>query len=372
VTTFADLDIATAWRKRSAPSTTPPAHWCRLCTPPPPTCGDRDYKLPGPWSYGAGQSTVEVAEAVLASIEGASARLLFASGTAAFTSIFQALKPGDHVVAPKEMLLGARTWLLELLQPWGVAVDLVDTTDLHALAAAMRPAERAWSGSRRPANPSWQVTDIAAAAGPSPTRRRRAGRSTAPPPRRVDPPIEHGADIVIALRHQVPQRPQRRAGRRPSSPPATTRSGNASSACAGPTAPFSAASRAGSCCGGLPHPGAARAPGQPQRPQAIAGTLPRPSQCGAGALSRPRNDPGHAVAKRQMSGLRRMLSIRVQGGREAAAGGGGKAGSCSPAPTSLGGVESLVEHRRQASRGRLARCRPTCCGCPWESRRSAT
>ena len=57
------------------------------------------------------------------------------------------------------------------------------------------------------------------------------------------------------------------------------------------------------------------------------------------------NDPGHTIAKRQMSGgFGGMLSIRVQGGREAALAVVGRLELFARA-TSLGGVESLVEHR---------------------------
>src|SRR5262249_51068752 len=141
--------------------------------------------------------TVEAAEKVLASIEGGAGALLFASGTAAFASVFQALKPGDHVVAPREMYWALRKWLLELLQPWGVAVELVDMTDLRAVAAAVRPGQTRVVWIETPANPSWVVTDIAAVADIA----HRAGAvlgvdSTAATPV-LTRPIEHGADIVM-------------------------------------------------------------------------------------------------------------------------------------------------------------------------------
>src|SRR6185312_11459927 len=165
LTSVADLDIATRVAQalgvfdHATGALVPPVHSSTTYV------RDRDYKLPGSWSYSRPDNpTVEAAEAVLASIEGGAGALLFASGTAAFTTVFQALKPGDHVVAPREMYWALRTWLLELLQPWGVAVDLVDTTDLHALAAAMRPGHTRVVWIETPANPSWQVTDIAAAA----------------------------------------------------------------------------------------------------------------------------------------------------------------------------------------------------------------
>src|SRR5262249_52242681 len=165
VTERADLDIATRVAQalgaidKATGALVPPVHTATTYV------RDRDYQLAGPWSYGRPDNpTVEAAEAVLASIEGGAGALLFASGTAAFTRVFLALKPGDLVVAPREMYWALRRWLLELLQPWGVAVELVDMTDLRGVAAAMRPGQTRVVWIETPANPSWIVTDIAAVA----------------------------------------------------------------------------------------------------------------------------------------------------------------------------------------------------------------
>src|SRR4030095_14390005 len=152
----ADLDIATRVARalgaidQATGALIPPVHTATTYV------RGRDYKLPGPWSYSRPDNpTVETAEAVLASIEGGAGALLFASGTAAFTCVFRTLKPGDHVVAPKEMYWALRKWLLEQLQPWGVAVELVDMTDLRAVAAAMRPGQTRVVWIETPANPTW-------------------------------------------------------------------------------------------------------------------------------------------------------------------------------------------------------------------------
>ena len=50
-------------------------------------------------------------EALLATLEGGAACLTFASGMAAATAVFLALRPGDHVVAPQVMYWGLRNWL---------------------------------------------------------------------------------------------------------------------------------------------------------------------------------------------------------------------------------------------------------------------
>jgi cystathionine gamma-synthase len=79
--------------------------------------------------------------------------------------------------------------------------------------------------------------------------------------------------------------------------------------------------------------------------QAVAEHLQ--GHAGVGAVLYPGlgNDPGHAVAKRQMTGgFGGMLSVRVKGGREGALKAAGRLQLWKRA-TSLGGVESLVEHR---------------------------
>ena len=113
--------------------------------------------------------------------------MLFASGMAAATAVFQALKPGDHVVAPEVMYWALRSWLAGWLQPWGVAVDLVDMTDTDAVRAAMRPGQTKLIWLETPANPTWCVTDIAAMAELAHGRRRAARRRQHRARRRCSP-----------------------------------------------------------------------------------------------------------------------------------------------------------------------------------------
>jgi cystathionine gamma-synthase len=90
--------------------------------------------------------------------------MLFGSGMAAATAVFQALKPGDHVIAPQVMYWALRSWLAGWLQPWGIAVDLVDMTDANKVRAAVRPGKTKLIWVETPANPTWCVTDLAAIA----------------------------------------------------------------------------------------------------------------------------------------------------------------------------------------------------------------
>ena len=104
------------------------------------------------------------AEAVLAQLEEGAQAALFASGMAAATAVFQALSPGDHVLAPKVMYWSLRNWLMNFATRWGLNVELIDMTDPAAVQAAVRPGATKLVWIETPANPLWTVTDIAATA----------------------------------------------------------------------------------------------------------------------------------------------------------------------------------------------------------------
>ena len=116
---------------------------------------------------------------------------------AAATTVFLALKPGDHVIAPKIMYWGLRHWLLSFGVPWGLAVDLVDTSDLAALQAAIRPGTTRLIWLETPANPTWAIADIAAVADLAhQAGARLAVDSTAATPV-LTRPLTLGADLVM-------------------------------------------------------------------------------------------------------------------------------------------------------------------------------
>ncbi len=103
-------------------------------------------------------------EALLAALEGGAGAALFASGMAAATALFQTLGPGDHIVVPKVMYWSLRNWIANFAAHWHVDADFVDMSDLAAVRAAMRPRKTRLVWAETPANPLWGITDIAAVA----------------------------------------------------------------------------------------------------------------------------------------------------------------------------------------------------------------
>jgi cystathionine gamma-synthase len=97
-------------------------------------------------------------ENVLAQLEGGEDACAFASGNAAGCAIFQALEPGSHIIAPDDMYHGLRNQLKQVFKSI-IDVDFVDLTDLKAVEAAIRP-ETALLWIETPSNPLLKVSDI--------------------------------------------------------------------------------------------------------------------------------------------------------------------------------------------------------------------
>ena len=91
----------------------------------------------GPAYARADKPTFGQPETLLAALEEGADAMLFASGMAAATACFMALKPGDHVVAPQVLYWSLRNWPLTHAREWGLEVDILDMADLEPLAAAM-------------------------------------------------------------------------------------------------------------------------------------------------------------------------------------------------------------------------------------------
>jgi cystathionine gamma-synthase len=292
----------------------------------------------------ADNPTYETAEALLTALEGAEASLSFASGMAAASAVFLALEPGAHVVVPKVMYWGLRKWLKGLAGDWGLKVTFVDTGDLDALAAVTVKGTTKLIWLETPANPTWEIADIAAVAEIA----HRAGARLAVDSTVATPlltrPIEHGADIVMHSAtkylngHSDVVAGMLATARRDGYWERVTavRSGNGAIL--------------GTFESWLLQRGmrtlAIRVERACHTAQLVAEHFTGHRHVAAVLYPGLPDFPGHEIACRQMQGgFGGMLSIRATGGEAAAIATAAAVGLWKRA-TSLGGVESLIEHRR--------------------------
>ena len=157
-----------------------------------------DGSYPGGRIYArADNPTYDQAEALIASLERAHAAMLFASGMAASAAVFQAMLPGEAAIAPRNMYWGFRNWLLQYAAPRGLKIELYQNDSLDDLAAKARALKPKLVWIETPANPTWDVTDIAAASAIA----REVGAVVAVDSTSATPmltrPLELGASIVM-------------------------------------------------------------------------------------------------------------------------------------------------------------------------------
>jgi cystathionine gamma-synthase len=156
-----------------------------------------DGSYPRGYSYTRnGNPNRQAWEACVATLEGGEAAAAFASGSAAAAAIFRTLLPGDHVVAPDDMYHGIRKLLLAVFAPWGLELSFADMTDLDAVRAAVRPNTRLlWV--ETPSNPLLKVSDIAALAALAHDAGARLACDNTWTPPGLQPAFELGADLVM-------------------------------------------------------------------------------------------------------------------------------------------------------------------------------
>jgi cystathionine gamma-synthase len=287
--------------------------------------------------------TVREAEAVIGALEGASTTLAFGSGMSAAIALFLSLGPGAHVIAPGVMYWALRNWLLNEAPAFGLSVDFVDTEDLQALAGAVKPGATKLVWLETPSNPLWGVTDIEGAARIA----HAAGAALAVDSTCATPiftrPIALGADVVM---HSATK----------------YLNGHsdvvAGALCFGQDDALCSRARAIRQAHGLIlHPFEAflltrglrtldlRVRAAADNAMELSGRLSNHAAVSAVLYPGLPHHPGHDVARRQMKGgFGGMLSIRVRGGAEAAIASAAGVRLWKRA-TSLGGVESLIEHR---------------------------
>ena len=126
---------------------------------------DTENELIGDYLYSRYQNpTVVHAEQLLAGLEGGAEALLFASGLAATAAVYETVESGAHVVAPTIMYHGAQDWLRRITSRRGIGLTLFDATDPEALGQALRDGQTSLVWIESPVNPTWDIIDIRAAA----------------------------------------------------------------------------------------------------------------------------------------------------------------------------------------------------------------
>jgi len=282
-------------------------------------------------------------EAVLAALERGTGAMLYSSGMAAATAVFLALEPGDHVVAPKVMYWGLRNWLMSYATEWGLQVELVEMSDLTAIETAMRKGKTKLVWVESPANPMWGITDLAAVAEIA----RAAGARVAADSTVATPvltrPLELGVDLVMhsatkylnghsdliagALVTRADDVHWQRLRMLRAQMGATLGSFESWLLLRGMRTLFPRVKTA--CANAM----------------AVAERLSANPHVADVLYPGLKNFPGHHIAAKQMrGGFGGMLSIRVKGGETAAIATAAKVQIWKRA-TSLGGTESMIEHR---------------------------
>ena len=280
-------------------------------------------------------------ETCLTALEGGKSAMAFASGMAAVSAVLQALKPGDHVVCTRDAYHGVLRILREVMTPWQLKVTLVDASDTDALEAGVTKGTRlVWV--ETPSNPLLKVTDLTAAAEIAHAAGAIAVCDNTFATPLLQRPFEHGMDLVM---HST-----------------TKYLGGHSDVLGGAIVCRENGALAErirflqSVTGGVPSPfdcwmllrGAAtlhlRVRAQCSNALALARHLAKHPAVERVYYPGLESHPGHALAVRQMSAYGAVLSFTLRAGEAAAMRATGKVKLFTRA-TSLGGVESLIEHR---------------------------
>jgi cystathionine gamma-synthase len=308
---------------------------------------DPQYDHIGNYSYSRSDNpSWEVLEKVCAELDGGAEAKCFASGMAAVCAFFETVNAGEHVVAPRIMYHGSQDWLRRISAKRSIGLSLFDASDIGNLRQAVQPGKTSVVWIESPVNPTWDVIDIALAAEIA----HQAGAILAVDTTVASPvttrALEHGADIVF---HS-----------------ATKYLNGHSDVVAGILVTAKQDERweeiklVRTLTGGILGPFEAwlllrgmrtlfvRFEKASQSALRLARHFeghPRLQQVLYPGLE---SHPGHDIAKRQMTqGFGGMLSLLVEGDADEAKRIAGKTRLFVRA-TSLGGVESLIEHRASA------------------------
>lgn len=280
-------------------------------------------------------------ERCLTALEGGAAAAMFASGSAATMTLLQAIGPNSHVIIPDDAYFGTIKLVRDVFGPWGMDLSTVDMTNLDAVENAVKPNTKlVWM--ETPSNPLLNVTDIAAITA-----------------------IAHKAGAVCAVDNtwgtSVLQRPLD-IGADISMHATTKYLGGHSDVLGGAliakenTELFQRISSIQMTGGAVPSPFECwltmrgirtlplRVHAQSASALVLAEFLSRHPKVEAVHYPGLASHSAHALAKRQMSAFGGMMSVQVGRDRAASLAIAGRLELFTQA-TSLGGTESLIEHR---------------------------
>lgn len=136
-------------------------------------------------------------EKMLTRLEGGADSLLFASGMAAAGAVVQSLEPGAHVIIPKVMYWGLRNWMVGFCSRWGIELDQFDPADPDDLASKVKAGRTSLVWIETPTNPTWDVVDIETAAEVAHTVGAKLAIDSTVATPVLTRPLEFGADIVM-------------------------------------------------------------------------------------------------------------------------------------------------------------------------------
>lgn len=126
---------------------------------------DANYELLSNYGYSREQNpTYDLVEKLAARLDGGADACVFASGLAAFVALFETVNSGDHIIAPRVMYHGGQDWLRRIAERRNIGLTLFDATDPQGLANAIIPGKTAVVWIESPVNPTWDIIDIRAAA----------------------------------------------------------------------------------------------------------------------------------------------------------------------------------------------------------------
>ncbi|MFT5353144.1 MAG: cystathionine gamma-synthase [Polyangiales bacterium] len=158
----------------------------------------KNYKPIGEHIYSRASSPGDaLAGKIFAELDGGADALMFGSGMAAITTLFESVDAGRHIVAPTVMYHGAQDWLRRISTRRGIGLTLFDAKDPNGLSDALRPGETDLVWIEPATNPHWDIIDIAAAAKAAHAAGARLAVDATVTPPVTTLPLALGADYVF-------------------------------------------------------------------------------------------------------------------------------------------------------------------------------